>query len=186
MKFFKKILPELIIKNQQTKKLRIWCAASSSGEESYTLQIIIIKVLGVNYKLWDTGVLASDVSSEILQKAVEGKYEATAVEALPKEYVSIGFNKVENFYVVKDEVKKGVTYKRFNLMNKFPFKGQFDTIFCRNVMIYFDLPTKKLLLDKMHEFMKPGACFFTSLSGFLDWKELKLNKVQPGIYRKEG
>jgi chemotaxis protein methyltransferase CheR len=182
--FEKKILPELISRNQKTRTLRIWCAASSSGEEPYTLQIIIMKVLGAQYKLWDTGVLATDISSEILQKAVHGIYEKDAVEALPKDYVNIGFDRIGNGYSVKPEVRKGVTYKRFNLMNEFPFKSQFDTVFCRNVMIYFDLPTKKILLNKMHQFMINGGYFFTSLSEFLDWKELKLTKIQAGIYQR--
>lgn len=143
-----------------------------------------MKVLGSQYRLWDVGVLATDISSEILQKAVSGKYEKDAVEALPKDYIRIGFDDRGSFYTVKPEVSRGVMFKRFNLINEFPFKSQFDAVFCRNVMIYFDLPTKILLLDKMHRFMVKDGYFFTSLSEFLDWKELKLNKIQAGIYKK--
>jgi chemotaxis protein methyltransferase CheR len=182
--FEKKILAQLLKQNQREKKLRVWCAGCSTGEEAYTLQIIIMKVLGAEYEKWDTGVLATDINSEVLKTAFQGYYLKDAIQALPIDYKMIGFENRGDYYSIKPEVRKGVTFKRFNLISEFPFKVQFDTVFCRNVMIYFDLLTKKKLLDKMYSFMKERACFFTSLSEFLDWEELKLTKVHAGIYQK--
>lgn len=178
------LLPELEKVHSLNKKLRIWCAASSSGQEPYTLAMILLKHFGEKYKLWDTGILATDISRNILNKAEEGIYTAEDVGQLPA-HLRSNFKKIETGdYQVIPKVKNEVTFRRFNLMNKFPFKGKMDIIFCRNVMIYFDGPTKKDLINRMYEQLNTPGYLITSLSESIDRTNFPFKYVKPGVYKK--
>lgn len=180
----KEFLPELEKHLSSSKKLRIWCAASSSGQEPYTLAMTLLNYFGDRYKMWDTGILATDISRNILDKAEEGIYTADDVGQLPPNYRSY-FKKIETGdYQIVDKVKKEVTFRRFNLMNPFPFKGKMDIIFCRNVMIYFDNPTKKDLIMRMYNQLNTPGYLVTSLSESIDRTNFPFKYVKPGVYKK--
>ncbi|MCR4436805.1 MAG: protein-glutamate O-methyltransferase CheR [Clostridiales bacterium] len=180
------VLPYLAstIKN---KDLRIWSAGCSTGEEAYTLAMIMQDYFGTEKPLWDTRVLATDISSKVLETAKKGEYRNKDIEAIPLHWRTNYFTKIDNEKsVIADKIKNEVIFRSFNLMNSsFPFKKKFHVIFCRNVMIYFDAQTKKELVGRFYDFMEPGGFLFIGHSESLNREETRLKYVMPAVYRKE-
>ena len=187
--FFKSQILPWMIKEHQARNdndLRIWCAAASSGEEPYTLIITLLEYFGANYKNWNCGLLATDVSEKALEAAIGGIYPPARLQGVPPTILHKYFKKVSEDYAVIDQLKKEVTYRKFNLMNKtLPFKKKFDCIWCRNVMIYFDTPTKHELVNRMYESTVNGGYLLIGHSETLDRSQTKWKYVQPAVYRKE-
>lgn len=166
--------------------LRIWCAGCSSGEESYTLEIILDEYFRNKGPKWDTELLATDISSTVLNKSVAGIYTNEQVAPLAESWKKIYFEKYDDKnVVVKDEIKKKITYRKFNLMNeRFPFKKKFHVIFCRNVMIYFDNKTRERLVEKFYNASEDGAYLFIGHSESLNNTNTQYNYIMPAVYRK--
>lgn len=171
----------------KNKDLRIWSAGCSSGEEAYTLAMIMQDYFGTDKPLWDTRVLATDISSTVLETAKKGEYASKGIEAFPLYWRTNYFKKVDNEKsVVSDKIRNEVIFRSFNLMNSsFPFKKKFHVIFCRNVMIYFDAQTKKELVGRFYDFMEPGGFLFIGHSESLNREETRFKYVIPAVYRKE-
>ncbi|MEN6313426.1 MAG: protein-glutamate O-methyltransferase CheR [Clostridiaceae bacterium] len=180
------VLPYLAGKAKE-KDLRIWSAGCSSGEEPYTLAMIIEDYFGLEKKWWDTKILATDISSKVLDTAKQGKYENEALANIPVHWKNSYFKKCDSeHYVIVDKLKNEVIYRKFNLMDEvFPFKRKFNVIFCRNVMIYFDSPTKNKLVNKFYDFTEPGGYLFIGHSESLNRDETKYKYLMPAVYRKE-
>jgi chemotaxis protein methyltransferase CheR len=183
--FRDKVLPYLtnIISDND---LRIWCAASSSGEESYTLAMILDEFFGNDKIFWDTKILATDISEKVLDIAKKGIYSSERIAPLPAYWKLNYFKKYddENSILI-DKVKNDVIYRKFNLMDAtFPFKKNFHTIFCRNVMIYFDNQTKNQLINKLYNHMEYGGYLFIGHSESLNREATKFKYVMPAVYRK--
>ncbi len=173
-------------KAKNNNDLRIWCAAASSGEEPYTLIITLLEHFGQDYKNWDCGLLATDVSEKALLAAKKGVYDTTRLQGVSPQILTKYFKKVGNTYEVLDKLKKEVTIRRFNLMDKkLPFKKPFDCIWCRNVMIYFDGPTKIELVNRMYEHTVPGGYLLIGHSETLGRDQTPWKYVKPAVYRKE-
>jgi chemotaxis protein methyltransferase CheR len=173
-------------KAKNDKDLRIWCAAASSGEEPYTLIITLLEHFGQDYKNWDCGLLATDVSEKALVAAKRGIYDTTRLQGVSPAVINKYFKKTPEGYAVIDQLKKEVTIRRFNLMNKMlPFKKKFDCIWCRNVMIYFDTPTKHELVNRMYEQTVNGGYLLIGHSETLARDQTKWKYVKPAVYRKE-
>lgn len=174
------------LKRQNRRDLRIWCAGSSTGEEPYTLMMLMMEHLGNDYKNWDAGLLATDISDRALSAARAGVYSRDRVEQLPANLRNKYFTPVDNGHLaVKEQVKKEVTYRRFNLMNThFPFKNPFQIIFCRNVMIYFDQPTRDALVARFHKFTEPGGYLFIGHSETLGRTQTLYRYLEPALYQK--
>jgi len=187
--FFKSdILPWIVQEHtaRHDKDIRIWCAAASSGEEPYTLIITLLEHFGADYKNWNCGLLATDISEKALAAAVEGVYVHARLQGVPPAILHKYFKKVSDGYAVTDQLKKEVTYRKFNLMEKnLPFKKKFDCIWCRNVMIYFDSPTKHELVNRMYESTVNGGYLLIGHSETLDRTQTKWKYIQPAVYRKE-
>lgn len=187
--FFKSdVLPWMISEHKKKKDndLRIWCAAASSGEEPYTLIITLLEYFGVDYKNWNCGLLATDISEKALTAAIEGVYVSARLQGVPPNILHKYFHKVPDGYAVTDQLKKEVTYRKFNLMSKtLPFRKKFDCIWCRNVMIYFDTPTKHELVNRMYESVVNGGYLLIGHSETLDRNQTKWKYVKPAVYRKE-
>lgn len=167
------------------KDLRIWCAASSSGEEPYTLAMILNEYFKSRPFAWDKKLLATDVSVSILEQAKKGIYSAKEVETLPKMWVFNYFTKMGTNYQVKPRLKSDVIFRRFNLLERqFPFKKKFHVIFCRNVMIYFDSRTKEELINKMYDSLEYGGYLFIGHSETINRNKTKLKYIKPAVYRK--
>lgn len=179
------ILPYLS-KTIKNRDLRVWCAASSTGEEPYTLAILLEEYFhGIN-EIWDKKLLATDLSTNVLLIAKEGKYTKEKVAALPKIWTLNYFEKInEEEYQVKEKMRKEVIYRRFNLLEPvFPFKKKFHVIFCRNVMIYFDNPTKDELINKLYESLEYGGYLFIGHSESITRETTKFKYIKPAVYRK--
>ena len=184
--FFKdKVLPYLS-NTQRDKDLRIWSAGCSSGEEPYTLAMLLDEYFGENKVLWDTKVLATDISNGILEIAKKGIYFNDKIASLPAHWRRNYFNKVnnENSCLI-DKIRNEVIYRRFNLMESFPFKKRFNVIFCRNVMIYFDNKTKDNLVEKFYDALEPGGYLFIGHSETINRETSKFKYIMPAVYRKE-
>ena len=187
--FFRSDILPWMIKEHKAKNdndLRIWCAAASSGEEPYTLIITLLEHFGVDYKNWNCGLLATDVSEKALAAAIGGVYVPARLQGVPPAILNKYFKKVPEGHMVTDQLKKEVTYRKFNLMNKtLPFKKKFDCIWCRNVMIYFDAPTKHELVNRMYNSTVNGGYLLIGHSETLERSQTKWKYVKPAVYRKE-
>lgn len=180
-------LPWAKAKAERDKDLRIWSGASSTGEEPYTLAMVLLDFFGIDHKSWDTRVLATDVSTRVLEHATKGVYLRENIEPLPAKWKQRYFKKLSNEeYVVKDELKKELIFRQFNLMSPFPFKRKFHIVFLRNVMIYFQDDVKYQLIKKIYDFMEPGGFLFIGTTESLDRHKTQFQYVQPSIYRKQG
>ncbi len=183
------VLPELASRAQNSGKkvIRIWCSASSSGEEPYTLAMLLCEYFKSDLASWDVGVLATDISMDILETAKEGIYHDSNVSQLPAGFKNKYFNKLpENEWEVKNQIKELVLFRRLNLMRKeFPFRGKFQIIFSRNVMIYFDESTRQSLVERYHRYMEWGGYLFIGHAETLGRNNSLYRFLKPAVYRKE-
>lgn len=181
------VLPYLVKKCKIEKNMRIWSAGCSSGEEAYTLAMLISDYFGMNKGNWDTTILATDISSGVLKTAEEGIYDNTEIKNIPDIWKKIYFKKYDNTRSkVRDSIKSEVVFRRFNLMNvKFPFKRKFHVIFCRNVMIYFDDKTKETLINKFYDWTEEGGYLFIGHSESISFSNNGYKYIMPSVYRKE-
>jgi chemotaxis protein methyltransferase CheR len=171
-----------------TRSIRIWSAASSSGEEPYTIAMTLYDGVA-DPQRWDFKILASDISTRVLARAASGVYEEDRVRALPKETVERHFLKgvgdQAGMVKVKPHLAQMVRFRRINLMDEsYPIKTPLDLIFCRNVMIYFDRPTQAELAAKFYRYLKPGGFLFIGHSESLQRLDQPFLSVAPTIYQK--
>jgi chemotaxis protein methyltransferase CheR len=166
--------------------LRIWSAGCSSGEEPYTIAVVLKRELR-SFHNRDVKILATDIDTDILSKAARGEFAANATADVPKPYLpffkTIGDEGKEKV-VVDDDVRSILTFRRLNLMERWPFRGLFDAIFCRNVMIYFDGPTKANLIERFANQIKPGGWLYIGHSESLTGNHPQLRPVGRTIYRR--
>lgn len=170
------------------RAMRIWCAASSSGEEPYTLAMMLSEYFKHQLSNWDTGVLATDISIGMLEVARTGLYMSENVQQLPADLRSKYFQRSDrqDYWAIKQQIKDLVLFRRLNLMNEtFPFRGKFQIIFARNVMIYFDEGTRQDLVRKFYENMIPGGYLFIGHSETLGRNNRLFKYIRPAVYRKE-
>jgi len=186
--FMNTMLPEIVQRKNQsnTKDLRVWCAAASSGEEPYNIIMCMMEFFQNDYRLWDAGLLGTDISDKALKAAKAGVYEPYRVQTLPDVYKKKYFHKAGENWAVNDNVKKELTLRHFNLMNKtMPFKKQFDCIWCRNVMIYFDNETKMELVRRLYDQTVPGGYLLIGHSESIGRGTTPWKYICPAVYRKE-
>ena len=184
--FRDKVLPFLASKVSD-RDLRIWSAGCSTGEEPYTLAMIIADYFGFQKEQWNSKILATDISQKVLDIASRGIYGEEQVASIPDLWKRCYFKKnAAGKYAVADPVKNQVIFRRFNLITPdYPFKKKFHVIFCKNVMIYFNNQTKTELVHKLYEITEPGGYLFVGLSESLTREMIKYKYVMPAIYRKE-
>lgn len=169
------------------RDLRIWSAGCSTGEEPYTLAMTMDEFFGKKKTLWDTQILATDISEKVLETAAKGIYDNKKIATLPLKWKNEYFKQVDSEYsIIVDRIRNDVLYRKFNLMDKvFPFKRKFHVIFCRNVMIYFDRKTKMELINKFYDMTEYGGYLFIGHSESLNREETKYKYLMPAVYRKE-
>lgn len=165
--------------------MRLWSGASSTGEEPYALAMVLLDYFGIESSQWDTRILATDVSTRVLEHAIKGVYLKEEIAPIPSHWKQKYFKQISaEEFQVKDELKKQVIYRKFNLMSPFPFKRKFHVVFLRNVMIYFEDDTKYELVKKIYDFTEPGGYLFIGTTESLDRDKTQFQYVQPSIYRK--
>jgi chemotaxis protein methyltransferase CheR len=172
---------------QGQRRMRIWSAASSTGEEPYTLAIAL-KEAGCGQDV-DLKILATDISTQVLNKCELGLYGEEKLKTMPRHLVDKWFDKLrgedEGLYRVKDSLKKCITFTRLNLSTPpFPMRGPFDVIFCRNVMIYFDNTVRRNLLQEAYRLLKTGGYLLVGHAESLTGMMSELRPVRPSIYVK--
>lgn len=176
-------LPEIERTFGGERDLRLWCAGCSSGEEAYTLKMIVEDYF--KGKNWNTDILATDISTSVLTKAINGRYPKDSVLTLPQDWVQKYFRKEGEEFAVIDSIKNGIVFRKLNLMNpSFPFRKKFQIIFCRNVMIYFDLQTRLGLVDKFYDASEQNAYFFIGHSESLNNTKTRYKYIMPAVYKK--
>ena len=174
------ILPEL----RGQAPVRIWSGACSTGEEPYTLAMVLADSLGA--RPWE--ILASDISSRVLDKARSGRYPLDAIKGIPEallnKYCLKGVGSNSGIFMVDQALASRIDFMALNLNNPVPAVGQFDVIFLRNVMIYFDNQTKSQVVQRLLKHLKPGGYFVISHSESLNGITDDVQLVKPSIYRK--
>ncbi len=147
------VLPAMMTARATKKTLRIWSAACSSGQEAYSLSILL-KEHAAKLAGWKIEIVGTDISSEILEKARSGLYSQFEVQrGLPIQYLVKYFKKTNEAWQIDPAIRGMVQFKEFNLLHDLKSLGQFDIVFCRNVLIYFDQPTKSKVLDSISRIM---------------------------------
>jgi len=179
------LIPTLIARHSP---LRVWSAASSSGEEPYTLAIVLSEFLRA-FPAVDWQICASDISNRVLTAAKQGVYRMDAVEPVPpdllKRYFQKGFGAQEGKCRVRSELRDKVRYERINLFqHEYPIPLQQHVIFCRNVMIYFDIPSREQAVKRMSHYLAPGGFLIVGHSESLMGINHGLKSIQQGIYQK--
>lgn len=178
----KTVLPEL-----KDPRIRFWSAACSSGEEPFTLAIVLRETLA-DIDSRDCLILATDISNRMLEKAGQAFYSEDALREIPGSLIQKYFTKAGNgsmrAFRVKENIRSMVRIAQLNLMNAWPMKGPFNVIFCRNVMIYFDKPTQEKLINRFWDLLAPGGYLFVGHSEGLSTISHQFHYVRPATYRK--
>ncbi len=184
------ILPAMIKARANTKTLRIWCAAASSGQEPYSLAMIL-KEKEAQLRGWKIEIVATDISEDILEQAKRGIYSQFEVQrGLPVTYLLKYFEQINEKWRIKDDVRGMIKFGYFNLLSDMSRLGMFDVIFCRNVLIYFDEKTKAKTLEKMAGRLEKDGFLFLGgaetvlglTDKFIIMPEKRGLYVQPGAY----
>ncbi len=162
---------------QPSGRIRLWSSACSSGMEPYSMAMTVRSAISDLGK-WDTRILATDIDTNMVNTGATGEYSASDVEDVPsecKKYIQRGAS--AGRVRMSDELKSLIAFKQLNLLESWPMKGPFDAIFCRNVVIYFDKPTKQKLFARMADIIKPGGWLYIghseNLHGITDRFELQ-------------
>ncbi len=155
-----RVIPELLVKRSSERKLNIWCAACSTGQEPYTIAMLLQEhfPLLVN---WNVQLIASDLSQDMISRAQEGRYNQIEVNrGLSTAFLLKYFHKQNTDWQINDEIRHAVKFQEINLASSWPFMANMDIIFMRNVMIYFDIATKKSIFNKVKQILKPDGYLF--------------------------
>jgi chemotaxis protein methyltransferase CheR len=181
-------LAETILPKIDQPRLRFWSAACSSGEEPYSLAMVLREaVAALDQK--DVLILSTDISLRMLAIAREGVYASERLADVPKPYIQKYFERRASsmgptLFRVGPALRKLVRLAPLNLMQPWPMKGPFNVIFCRNVMIYFDRPTQQSLVNRFHDLLAPGGYLFVGHSEGLSGIRHEFQYMKPAIYRK--
>jgi chemotaxis protein methyltransferase CheR len=185
-KFFENTILPYLLSTKKNKVLSIWSAGCSSGEEPYTISMLIKESLGTQASLWDTRVLATDISQNALRAAKEAVYDEDSLKNLSSAWKAKYFTKTaQGLYSVSPAIKSNVIFQTFNLMNPIRFRLKFDVIFCRNVMIYFDQETKESLVQRFYDASNPGGYLLIGHSETINKEKTPYKYLMPATYRKE-
>lgn len=179
----KMMLPKIQHQTQH-RPVRVWCAAASTGEEPYSLAMALNEELNPNG--WE--LTASDLSVRVLDTAEQGLYRMQRLECMPPEYLKKycrrGTGPYEGMFMVDSELRKRVNFVQHNLLENAANLGQFDIIFVRNVLIYFDTEVKKQVLRNLYAQLRPGGWLVTSHAESLIGLDVPLKSIRPSIYRR--
>lgn len=179
------IIPVLLKRNLASKKIRVWSAGCSTGEEPYSLAITLIENIPDD---WDIKILATDLDTNVLATATAGIYSSDRLAGIGEQHLKRFFQKGVGSRAgkvkVKTEIQKLIKFNQLNLMGEWPMKGYFDFIFCRNVLIYFDKETKARLLSRYADLLINGSHLFIGHSESLHQLDTRFELIGKTIYKK--
>ncbi|MEN9353741.1 MAG: hypothetical protein RL318_1066 [Fibrobacterota bacterium] len=179
------ILTEIVTgwKAHGKRSLRVWCAAASTGEEPYNLSLVLQEALGSDY---DLKILASDISTRCLNSCRVGEYSQERIASIPTELAHKWFVENDGVWSATRALRAPLSFARLNLAHApYAMKGPFDVIFCRNVMIYFDMAGRQKFVQEAERLLPSGGYLFVGTSESLNGVRAGLRSVQPSVYRKE-
>jgi chemotaxis protein methyltransferase CheR len=181
----KEMLPEVVKRDVGGRRLRIWCCATSTGEEPYSIAMVLREAQAM-LAGWDVKLLATDLDSNVLGHAKWGVYTRDRFESMSARRVASFFEQVsgEDRLSAADQLRDLITFKQLNLMHEWPMKGPFDAIFCRNVIIYFDKDTQRALFERMAGLQRPGDFLFLGHSESLYRISERYELIGRTIYRR--
>lgn len=183
-KHFDFLRQQAVAAQKPGKPFRVWSAACSSGEEPYSIAMVLADLLGDGQ--WE--VVASDISTRVLEKARKGHYPLERTSGISREHLSRyclkGVGSQAGTLLVEKTLRSRVTFTQLNLSKPLPALGEFDLIFLRNVMIYFDMETKRQVVQRMLPLLRPGGHFLVGHSESLNGVVDTLQAIAPAIYRK--
>ncbi len=181
----KEVLPELLDKNASSRRLRIWSAGCSTGEEPYSLAMTVLENVPGH---WDVKILATDLDTNVLNTAASGIYTHEGVNGIPrdrlKRFFKRGKGRQQDKVKVIPEARQLIHFRQLNLMTDWPMKDQFDFIFCRNVLIYFDQETKTTLARRYAERLRENGWLFIGHSESLHTLDTPFNLIGKTVYQK--
>jgi len=181
------LIPRIQKENHISRRLRIWSAGCSSGEEPYSIAMVLKETMPSTGG-WDAKVLASDLDSKVVARAKSGVYDFGRINSLPSHRLKRWFNKGkgDNAHQIQasPDLQNLITFKQLNLMHEWPIKGPFDAIFCRNVVIYFDKPTQRILFDRYADLLVDGGILFIGHSESLFKVSDRFKLLGKTIYQK--
>lgn len=182
-----KVLPEVMARNAAIRRIRVWSAGCSTGEEPYSIAITLMESLPQSAG-WDVRILATDLDTQVLATAQSGIYPADRVQHLPearlRRWFLKGGNSQSNKVRVKPELRALIRFNQLNLMEPWKMKGPFDLIFCRNVLIYFDTETKRELVERFAQLLVAEGHLFIGHSESLHNLTHGFRSLGRTIYRK--
>ncbi|MGJ8529926.1 CheR family methyltransferase [Maritalea sp.] len=170
--------------NPNRSRLRIWSAGCSTGQEPYTIALSLLAAYP-KLKSWDFKILATDIDTNVVEKAQTGLYKAGDLSGLSPERVKLFDRDSDGTVRIPEHARSVVTFKSLNLMEKWPIKGPFDAVFCRNVAIYFNKPTQEKMFTRMGELLAPGAFLYIGHSENLNSVADKFKLVGKTIYENK-
>lgn len=180
-------LKKLVLSQHPKDRLfRIWSAASSSGEEAYSIAMVLDDYFGDRTK-WE--IFGSDISRRIIEKANKGLYQTHRIDAIPKtflqRYCLKGAGEYEGFLLIDKKLRSKTRFTEINLTKTLPEVGQFDVIFLRNVLIYFDNPTKEKIIRSLVSKLRSNGILFIGHSESLKGMDLPIELIGPTTYQKK-
>jgi chemotaxis protein methyltransferase CheR len=183
------MLPEAMKRNAASRRLRIWSAGCSTGEEPYCLAMIAAESVATATR-WDVKILATDIDSDVIAAASRGVYTLDRLNSVPQErlrrFFQRGVGDNEGSAMARPELRSLITYRTLNLLHNWPMRGPFDVIFCRNVMIYFDQATREKLVGRFGEMLAPGGYLCIGHSESIHAGTAPFKLVGKTIYRRHG
>ncbi|MDD5581262.1 MAG: protein-glutamate O-methyltransferase [Methylobacter sp.] len=180
------VIPELLVKNKSSRKIRIWSAGCSTGEEPYSLAITLMENVPAD---WDIKILATDLDTNVLQAGIDGIYAAERTKGVSEERIKRWFMRGKSTQSgqvkMRSQLQQIIQFKQLNLMKEWPMKNRFDFIFCRNVLIYFDRETKVTLAKRYAQMLVDKGWLFIGHSESLTQLSTEFELVGSTSYRKK-
>lgn len=183
-------LPELIERNAGSRRLRLWSAGCSTGEEPYSIAMTVAEVCSAELGSWDIRLLATDIDTQVLTRAASGIYTEDRIEDIPPQRARRWFRRGKGPNAGKVRVMEPlqalIAFKQLNLMDAaWPMRGPFDVIFCRNVVIYFDKETQRRLFDRYADLLAPNGYLYVGHSESLHQISTRFRLIGRTIYQKQ-
>ena len=177
------VLPDIQKTNKASRRLRIWSAGCSTGEEPYSIAMTLAEAKG--FDGWDCKILATDLDSNVVAAGKSGIYRQERVTGIPTAYNKY-FKKIasEDSIEIREDVRKLIVFKQLNLLHEWPMRGMFDVIFCRNVVIYFDAPTQQKLFSRYANILSENGHLFIGHSENLNRVSNAFTSLGRTIYQK--
>jgi chemotaxis protein methyltransferase CheR len=182
--YLKSVILPYVEQNNRGRDFNVWCAASSTGQEPYSLIMTIEDYFSARGLNWNVKLLATDIDTDVLKRAKDGIYSSDMLKDVKSEWMRKYFLKRDgdNFQVI-DKLRNMIEFRQFNLMHPITAFKQYDLISCRNVMIYFDGETKNALVERFFDVTKEGGYFYIGHAESVT-RTSRYTYVKPAVYRK--